>query len=282
MPGLIDTHCHLDLPIFDGDRTAVLARARAAGVDGMLVPAIRPSTWAALAALPGNHPGAGIAIALGVHPQVVPDLDTDERRTCERLTDALTRAIADCPSVVAAVGECGLDGATADRDLQETILRAHIRAARALALPLVVHVLRAHDTAPRILREERAHEVGGVMHSYSGGADLVAIYRDLGFAFSFAGPVTYPNSRRPVAAAAVVPPELLLAETDAPDQAPDPHRGQRSEPAHVARVVDGLAAARAANSQDIAELTNANARRVFPAAAGIWSNGPRNGTERAR
>ena len=279
---MIDTHCHLDLAIFDGDRTDVLARARAASVDGMLIPAIRPSTWAALAALPANHPGAGIAIALGVHPQVVLELTADERRTCGDLTDALTRAIADSPSVVAAVGECGLDGATADRELQETILRAHVRAARALQLPLVVHVLRAHDTAPRILREERAHEVGGVMHSYSGGADLVAIYRDLGFAFSFAGPVTYPGSRRPVAAAAVIPADLLLAETDAPDQAPDPHRGQRSEPAHVARVIDGLAAARGANSQDIAALTTANALRVFAAAAEVWSNAPRDGTEGAR
>jgi TatD DNase family protein len=202
--------------------------------------------------------------------------------TCDDLTEALTRAIADCRSVVAAVGECGLDGATADRPAQEHMLRAHIRAARTLALPLVVHVLRAHDTAPRILREERAHEVGGVMHSFSGGADLVAIYRDLGFAFSFAGPVTYPGSRRPVAAAAAVPDALLLAETDAPDQAPDPHRGARSEPAHVADVIAGLAAARGSDSHAIATLTTANALRIFPAAAGVWSNAPRDGTERAR
>ena len=103
----------------------------------------------------------------------------------------------------------------------------HIRAARGSRSPLVVHVLRAHDLAPRVLREERAHEVGGVMHSYSGGADLVPVYRDLGFAFSFAGPVTYANARRPLEAVRAVPAELLLVETDAPDQAPAKHRGGR-------------------------------------------------------
>jgi TatD DNase family protein len=101
------------------------------------------------------------------------------------------------------------------------------------------------------------------MHSYSGGADLVPIYRDLGFAFSFAGPVTYPGSRRPVAAARAVPAELLLAETDAPDQAPAPWRGGRCEPAHVAAVVQGLAAARGVEASEIAALTAANARRLF-------------------
>src|SRR6185312_7924285 len=114
-----------------------------------------------------------------------------------------------------------------------------IRAARAVNRPLVVHVLHAHDAAPRILREERAADVGGVMHSYSGGVDLVGVYRDLGFAFSFAGPVTYANARRPIEAARAVPDELLLAETDAPDQAPATRRGGRSEPAFLPEIVAG-------------------------------------------
>jgi TatD DNase family protein len=124
-------------------------------------------------------------------------------------------------------------------------------------------VLRAHDVAPRILKEERAHEVGGVMHSYSGGEHLVPVYRALGMCFSFAGPVTYPNARKPVAAAKAIPDELLLAETDAPDQAPAAHRGQRSEPAFVVDVIAGLAAARGVSARDIAELTTRNARRLF-------------------
>ena len=160
-----------------------------------------------------------------------------------------------------AVGECGLDGATGARELQEQLFRAQIRAARAIGRPLVVHVLRAHDAAPRILADERT--LGGVMHSYSGGPELVPVYRDLGFAFSFAGPVTYSNARRPIEAARAVPDDLLLAETDAPDQAPAPHRGGRSEPAHLPAVVAGLAAALGRPVDEIAALTAANARRIF-------------------
>jgi len=249
---VIDSHCHLDLAAFDRDREDVLARAAAAGVEGILVPAIRPATWNAVRALAGGL----VRIALGIHPQVVPDLDPSERALTP---EALAQAARDAGAL--AIGECGLDGATGERELQEDLLRRHVRAARLAQLPLVVHVLRAHDLAPRVLREERAHEVGGVMHSYSGGADLVPIYRDLGFAFSFAGPVTYENARRPLEAVRAVPADLLLVETDAPDQAPAKHRGGRSEPAFVAEIVAAIAAA--TRRDDIAAVTTANARRVF-------------------
>lgn len=260
---MIDTHCHLDVERFDADRDVVIERAQAAGVVGMLVPAIRPRTWGALLELAGRHAAVGVRCALGIHPQVVPELDADEvTGDTDALAARIVRACRDAEHVVA-VGECGLDGATGARDDQERILRAHVRAARELGLPLVIHVLRAHDAAPRILREERVAEVGGVLHSYSGGADLVPVYRDLGLAFSFAGPITYDNARRPVEAARAIPDELLLAETDAPDQAPAAHRGGRSEPAFVADVIAGLAAARAAAADDLAALTTANARRLF-------------------
>jgi TatD DNase family protein len=254
---VIDTHCHLDIEAFDADRDEVVARATAAGVRGVLVPAIRPSTWQRVRQLAARH--AMIRIALGIHPQVVPDLAPDE--VSEDFADVLARAIEDSGAV--AVGECGLDGGTAEPARQEQLLRAHVRAARVVKKPLVIHVLRAHDAAPRILREERAHEVGGVMHSYSGGEHLVSVYRDLGMSFSFAGPVTYANARKPIAAARAIPDALLLAETDAPDQAPAAHRGGRSEPAFVAAVIEGLAAARGVSARQIADLTSENARRLF-------------------
>ena len=248
--GLIDTHCHLDTAAFDSDRGEVIERAVAAGVTGMLVPAIRPSTWRALVDMAKGP----VRIALGIHPQVVPELAPDEILDSEAIARAVTEAGA------CAVGECGLDGATGARELQEQLLRAHVRAARLVGKPLVIHVLRAHDAAPRILREERVHEVGGVMHSYSGGADLVAVYRDLGLHFSFAGPVTYPNARKPLEAARLVPDELLMAETDAPDQS---SRGGRSEPAFVADIVVALAAARGVSPENMAALTTKNACRLF-------------------
>jgi TatD DNase family protein len=135
--------------------------------------------------------------------------------------------------------------------------------AREVGLPLVVHVLRAHDAAPRLLREHRAHEVGGIMHSYSGSPELVPIYADLGFAFSFAGPVTYARSRKPVLAARAVPGERLLAETDAPDQTPSAHAPGRSEPAYVAEVIAGLAAARGEDPALVAARSTAGARRFL-------------------
>lgn len=259
---MIDSHCHLDLEAFDVDRDAVIARAVTAGVTGILVPAIRPRTWPALLATARRH--GLLRVALGIHPQIVPDLAPDEAPDdIDELANRIARAIADAGDAVVAVGECGLDAATGHLARQEAIFRAHIRAARAVNKPLVIHVLRAHDLAPGVLRDERAHEVGGVLHSYSGGEQLVGVYRDLGMSFSFAGPITYPNARRPVEAARAIPAELLLAETDAPDQAPAAHRGGRSEPAFVADVIAGLAAARGVDGAELAALTTANATRLF-------------------
>ncbi len=334
---MIDTHCHLDMPAFAEDVDAVVGRATAAGVVGMLVPAIRPATWAACAALVERHAGAGLRLAIGVHPQIVPELAPDEIGRVSRDPAGIESELSrdgDIDAIAAwiareaiayhavAIGECGLDGATADMPRQEALFRAHIRAAWLTGLPLVIHVLRAHDRAPRILREEleraRIHEeiarparidsiasigtpsipivdvgpmpvggtqsmpvggtqsmpvgltqsmpVGGVLHSYSGGAELVDVYRELGMAFSFAGPVSYANARKPVEAARLVPEDLLLAETDAPDQAPEGHRGGRSEPAFVAAVIAGLAAARGTTAEEIGALTTANAQRIF----GAW------------
>jgi TatD DNase family protein len=257
---VIDTHCHLDMPEFDADRGAVIGRAAAAGVDAILVPAVRPRSFLALTSLRDRTSSPVLLLALGVHPQVVADLDRDERQLA---LDPEALATAARAAGAVAIGECGLDGGSPDQEGQEAVFRAHIRAARALGCPLVIHVLRAHGAAPRILAEEGVAEVGGVLHSYSGGADLVPTYQALGLSFSFAGPVTYANARRPVEAARAVPEGLLLAETDAPDQAPEPYRGRRSEPAFVKQVIAGLAAARGASPAEMEALTTANARRLF-------------------
>ncbi len=253
---MIDTHCHLDVPAFDRDRDEVIARAVAAGISGMLVPAIRPRSWEALRVLAAKHRGAGVRWAIGVHPQIVPELAGDE------LAD-LERRLADEAGDAIAIGETGLDGGTANKELQEALFRMHIRVARALDKPLIVHVLHAHDAAPRILREEKAERI--VLHSYSGGADLVSVYCGAGrsVAFSFAGPISYPNARKPVEAAREIPSELLMVETDAPDQAPEGHRGGRSEPAFLPAVIAGLAKARDERPAAMAAITRANARQMF-------------------
>lgn len=256
---MIDTHCHLDVDAFTADRAEVLARAAAAGVTDVVIPAIRPRTWAELAALPAQHAQSGVRlhVALGFHPQVVPDLDAAEHAA----KSDLARALADAGAC--AVGECGLDGGTADPAGQERLLTTQVAVARELGLPLLVHVLRAHDDAPRVLAAAGAAAVGGIMHSYSGPPELIPRYAAMGFAFSFAGPVTYLGAKKPIAAVKVVPESLLLAETDAPDQAPEPHRGGRSEPAFLPRVIAGLARARGVETAAMAALTTANARRLL-------------------
>ena len=268
---MIDSHCHVDIAAFEADRAVVVARAGAAGVTGMLVPAIRPATWATLGRYAGQFASAGWRTAYGIHPQVVPALEMGERTLttsvdtlCLALTNADQAAQRGGAAPMVAVGECGLDGGTASFALQEQLFRLQLRAARQLKLPVVVHVLRAHHRAPMIMREERVHEVGGIMHSYSGGAELLPVYRDLGLVFSFAGPVTFAGSRRPLGAAVQVPLDLLLVETDAPDQAPVPHRGTRSEPAHVVHTLAAIAAARNVDAAQLAAITVANTYRILP------------------
>jgi TatD DNase family protein len=256
---MIDTHCHLDSPRFDADRAEVLARARAAGVEVMVLPAVEPSRWEDVRRLAASDPG--LRFGLGIHPQALPDLDpADDDRHLADLDAALARGGA------VAIGECGLDGPTADAgasmDRQRAILRAHLALARRHRLPVLLHCLRAHDHLLALLEEEPL-PAGGVLHSFSGSAEQVRTYLPSGLCFSFAGPVTYPGARKPLAALRAVPRERLLIETDAPDQAPTPHRGARNEPAHLVQVAAACATALSLSVEALDALTSLNARRLL-------------------
>lgn len=235
---MIDTHCHLDAPAFDADRAQCLARARAAGVLQVLIPGVEDRQWPAVRALARAH---DLRFAVGTHPQVVPS----------------SQAVPTDLDGASAIGECGLDGPTpAPMEVQEAVLAGHLALARDTGLPLILHCYKAHHRMVPLLR--RFAPLRGVMHSYSGGADLVAEYVALGLHISFAGAVTWENARKPVAALRAVPVERLLAETDAPDQCPRPHRG-RSEPAYLADVVAAMERHRA---EDLAERLAENARAL--------------------
>ena len=254
---MIDSHCHIDSPRFDADREAVLARARAAGVTALIAPSVGPEAWEPL--LAWTRARAGTHAALGIHPQLLPDLDPkDDERHLAALESVLERGGA------VAIGECGLDGpssARAPMERQVAVLRAHLALARRFRLPVLLHCLRAHEPMLRLLSEERL-EAGGVMHSYSGSGEQVRDYLPHGLHFSLAGPITYERARKPAAAARAIPAERLLVETDAPDQTPRPHTG-RCEPAYLREVVRGVALARGVAEEEIAALTEANARRLF-------------------
>ena len=250
---MIDTHVHLDDDAF-GDVARVWQEARDAGVMGAVAVGVQPSTWQRtieVARLPG------VGLALGIHPQVVP-----------HLTDAVIDvALAELPSLLTdavAIGECGLDGPAGDLERQERVLRAHLALARDLKLPVSLHVLRIHGPTLTLLKSFGRVEQG-VLHSYSGSAELVRDYLALGWSFSFAGAITRSNARRPLDAVRAVPIDHLLAETDAPFQptGADARDRKRGDPADLCEVVRALAAARSADPIEIAERTTANARRIF-------------------
>jgi len=260
---VIDTHCHLDKPEFDSDRAAVLERARAAGVSEVIVPAIGPDGWAPLAGWAART--AGVHHGLGIHPQLLPGLDP---RGDERMLAGLDAELARGGAV--GVGECGLDGKSAQpgagtwpapMDRQVAVLRGQLALARKHRLPVMLHCLRAHEALLALLRDEPL-PAGGVLHSYSGSAEQVRPYAELGLCFSFAGPVTYERAHKPAAAARAVPRDRLLVETDAPDQTPRPHRG-RNEPALLAAIAGALAAALGMPAAEVDALTSANARALF-------------------
>lgn len=260
---MIDTHCHLDRPEFDADRDAVLVRARAAGVSDLVVPAIGPDGWDRLRAWASAT--AGVHFALGIHPQLLPELDPrgDDRRLAD-LDAALARGGA------VGVGECGLDGPSAEAgagpfpaglDRQLAVLQGHLALARKHALPVLLHCLRAHPALLPLLEQEPLPR-GGLLHSYSGGAADVARYAAAGMGFSFAGPLTYERARRPLEAARGVPRDRLFLETDAPDQTPRPHRG-RNEPGYLPCTAAAMAAALGVGLDEVDALTSANARAFF-------------------
>jgi TatD DNase family protein len=271
---LIDTHCHLDSARFEPDRTAVLERAYAAGVQGVVIPAVGPDGWEGLLAWPKGD--ARVQVGLGIHPQWLPELDpAGDGAHLERLDGLLGRKEA------AAVGECGVDGPTAERcplERQVAVLEGHLALADKHGLPALVHCLKAHPALQAVLERRAIPEAGLLLHSYSGGPELVKFYASKGCHFSLAGPVTYAGARKPLAAARAIPLERLMVETDAPDQSPHPHRGGRNEPGYLGLVVAALAQALGMPSAELGERTAGTARAFFrrafePRPAG--SAGPR-------
>lgn len=243
----------------------MLERATAAGVERIIVPGVEPAQWPDLLAWAAREPR--VAVGLGIHPQALPDLPAhqDDRHLSD--LDALLSRGGAC-----AVGECGLDGPTAARvplERQQAVLRAHLALARKHQLPVIVHCLRAQPALLALLQSEPPLPAGVVLHSFSGSTDLVPRYARLGCHFSFAGPVTFTEARRPLDALRAVPLERLLAETDAPDQAPHPHRGERNEPAWLALVVEAMARARGEPPHAVRAAVTTNARRVFRLGAAI-------------
>lgn len=252
---LIDTHAHLDSPKFDTDRDEVIARALEAGIDTIVNIGFNRETIPSTMALAEKYPF--IYAVVGWHPTDAVDMKLEEDLAwIERLCSH--------PKVVA-IGEIGLDyyWDTSPKDVQHIVFREQIRLARKLNKPIVIHNRDAHEDIVRILREEKANEVGGIMHCFSGSWETAKQCLDLGFHISFGGPVTFKNARVPKEVLERVPLDRLLLETDAPYLSPHPHRGQRNESAYVRLVAETAAEIKGLNLGELAKITSVNARRCL-------------------
>jgi TatD DNase family protein len=204
--------------------------------------------------LAARHPG--IFATVGIHPH-------EASAVSAAVIEEIGRP-ASQPKTVA-IGETGLDYYydNSPRPVQCEAFRQFIRLARALRLPVVVHLRDAYEDAVRILREEHAAETGGVIHCFSGDRAQAKIFLDLGFDISFSGVVTFKNAVELRAVARTVPSDRFLVETDAPYLAPIPHRGKRNEPAYVVHTAAAVAEARGQALEEIAAVTRANTERRF-------------------
>lgn len=256
---LIDSHCHLNYEGLAERQDEVLQAARMRGVRGFLNISTRQKEWADVVGVSDRHDDVWASI--GVHPHEAdahPDLGA-----------AVLIEAAGHPRVVA-IGECGLDYYydKSDRAAQRERFLAHIDAARATGLPLVVHTRDAEeDTADILTREVEKGGVTGVLHCFTGSAGLARTALDLGFYVSLSGIVTFKNAKELQETAKIIPQDRLLVETDAPFLAPVPHRGQTCEPAFVADTAAFLSDLRDEPLDELSAATTANFFRLFDKAA---------------
>jgi TatD DNase family protein len=252
---LVDSHCHLHLLEQNADTDGALAAARKAGVGHFLNVAVDVESRDALLALSDRY--RDVSTSLGVHPSGT-GMDPD--------TDTLAALCEDRRFV--AVGETGLDYVYNRGDLgwQRDRFRRHVRAARALGKPVIIHTRGAPEDTVRILREEKAHEVGGVIHCFTEDLETARACIDLGFVISLSGILTFRNADALRQTAAALPLDTLLVETDCPYLAPVPHRGNENQPAWVGRVAECLAEIRDESLDEIVSATGDNFFRTFPLA----------------
>ncbi len=249
---LFDSHCHIDVAEFDDDRQQVLAEARQAGVNEILVPGVQRSTWAALIALCDADPT--LYPALGLHPVY---LDAHSDQDLPALAGQIAR------KRPLAIGEIGLDWYVdgLDRERQQHLLEAQLEIAEQAELPVVLHVRKAHDPMLNTLRRYRLP--GGFCHAFNGSLQQAARYIDLGFRLGFGGMLTFERSKHLRQLAGELALDSLVLETDAPDMTVASHQYQRNSPAYLPEVLRTLTSLRSEDAEEIAAQTTANARIVL-------------------
>ena len=257
---LVDSHCHLDridLSPYDNNFSRFIDQTTESGVSHMLCVSIDLESYPDMLRLVEAYPG--IYVSVGVHP-----CDRDRR---EPSVDELVR-LARHPKNVA-IGETGLDyfRAEGDLDWQRDRFRRHIQAARQASKPLIIHTREAREDTIDILEQERAADVGGVMHCFTETWEMAQAAMEMGFYISFSGIVTFRNAEELRDVASKVPLERMLIETDSPYLAPVPHRGKPNQPKYVSHVAHTIAELRGISSEDLVSVTNDNFFRLFSSAS---------------
>lgn len=249
----VDSHCHLDFPELAAQTEEVLARMAANGVTHALCVGVNLPDFPRVKTLAETHPN--LFASVGVHPDYT---DTPEPSVAELV------ALANHPRVVA-IGETGLDYFRLKGDLewQRERFRTHIRAAREAGKPLIIHSREAAADTLRLLREEKADEVGGVMHCFTESWEVAEAAMELGFHISFSGIVTFKNAEALREVARRVPLERMLIETDSPYLAPVPLRGKTNEPAYVRHVAEEIARVKGIDVAEVGRATSGNFFKLF-------------------
>ncbi len=267
---MFDSHCHLDFPEIFGTLESELAGARAAGIEGWLVPGCEPSQWARLEAF-ARVPG--VRVALGLHPWWAPRVIAESEGA---LDSVVAQLATDARRFGArAIGELGLDGARVetshpDFELQRRAFEAQLASAVELELPVVLHAVRAHGPMLQSLRRVGVPRAGGVVHGFSGSLPVARDYMALGLHVGIGCQVTSSLSRRMREAAAALPLERLVVETDAPDQRPREADGAAGEarpgrPTDLVRVIAAVAELRGLSTAEVGRATAQNACALFGA-----------------
>ena len=250
---LVDSHCHINFPDLVARMPEVLANMAANGVSHAMVIGVSRPKYPEVIGLTEAH--ANLFATVGIHPD---DPDAEEFSEDELVAHAAH------PKVVG-IGETGLDYHWCEGDLawQHERFATHIRAARRVGLPLVVHTRSSADDTVRLMREHGADSVGGVMHCFTENWDIARAALDLGFYISLSGIVTFKNATIVKEVAQKVPLDRLLVETDSPYLAPVPYRGKTNEPAYVKHVAEHIAELRGLRFEQVAEATTDNYFRLF-------------------
>ncbi|MGN7611459.1 TatD family hydrolase [Magnetococcales bacterium HHB-1] len=249
---IIDTHCHLDFPVFDLDRSLVLKRSQHSGIKQWIIPGVRLMDFARQIALKGE----GIEHALGLHPLFMKDHPLDAVGQLETWLKRINPI---------AIGEIGLDYLldAETHQSQQQLLESQLDLAKKYHLPVLLHVRRAHDQVLKRLRSIKLDQTGFV-HAYSGSLQQAHQYLDLGFKLGFGGVVTFERARKIRKVAASIPDSGFVLETDAPDLSPEQHHKERNEPSYIKYVIETLALLRKTSQEDIIKNAYANTVRIIP------------------